>query len=171
MADGRKPLSPKERDFINAYLSNGRNGKAAAIAAGYAQSCAKKTASQILRRPHVESAIRRREKKAADRAQVTAERITEELAKIGFAIATDVASWGDGQVHVVPSDQIDEATAAAIASVKVTQFGVEVKMHDKLAALEKLGRSIAMFTDNVNVKQDALQRIREKMEADDGDEG
>ena len=50
---------------------------------------------------------------------------------------------------LIASDQIDEDTAAAIAEVKQTREGLAFKLHDKLGALEKLGRHLGMFKDKV----------------------
>jgi phage terminase small subunit len=50
---------------------------------------------------------------------------------------------------LVASDQIDEDTAAAIAEVKQTREGLAFKLHDKLGALEKLGKHLGMFRDKV----------------------
>lgn len=50
---------------------------------------------------------------------------------------------------LMPSDQIDEDTAGAVAEVKQTREGLAFKMHDKLAALDKLGRHLGMFKDKV----------------------
>jgi hypothetical protein len=55
----------------------------------------------------------------------------------------------------VPTDKLDERTAAAIAEVSQGSTGtLRVKMHDKLAALVTLGKHLGMFvqrTQNTNV--------------------
>lgn len=41
---------------------------------------------------------------------------------------------------------------AALANVKQSANGVEIKLHDKIKALELLGRHIGMFNDKLEVK-------------------
>ena len=41
---------------------------------------------------------------------------------------------------------------AALANVKQSVNGVEIKLHDKIKALELLGRHIGMFNDKLEVK-------------------
>jgi phage terminase small subunit len=50
-------------------------------------------------------------------------------------------------VLLVGSDEIDDATAAAIAEVVQTKDGLRLKFHDKLAALDKLGRHAGIFEE------------------------
>jgi len=58
-------------------------------------------------------------------------------------------------VLLVPSDKLDENTAAAIAAVSQGSNGaVRIKMHNKLAALVVLGKYLGMFdqrSQNSNV--------------------
>jgi Prokaryotic cytochrome b561 len=49
-------------------------------------------------------------------------------------------------VSLIPSDRLDEDTAAAIAAVSQSSTGtLSIKMHDKLAALVALGKHLGMF--------------------------
>jgi phage terminase small subunit len=92
--------------------------------------------------------------RAAERAEVSVERILGELAAIAFSNITKAVTWSceeeeDGQrvkVLPVPSDKLDEDTAAAIAAVSQSSTGaLRIKMHNKLAALVVLGKYLGMF--------------------------
>ena len=100
--------------------------------------------------------------KSAERTGVTVDRIVSELAKIGFADIRKVMRWGEsvalpigenGEVFVshdvalVSSDDLDDATAAAVSEVRKTKEGLSIKMHDKRAALVDLGKHLGMFTE------------------------
>jgi phage terminase small subunit len=69
--------------------------------------------------------------RAAERAEVSLERILRELAAIAFSNITKAVTWSceegeDGQrvkVLPVPSDQLDEDTAAAISAVSQSSTG------------------------------------------------
>jgi phage terminase small subunit len=102
--------------------------------------------------------------RAADRAEVSLERVLRELKAIAFSDISKAVTWGpsvqvreeeeDGHrvkvivnaVLLVPSDKLDEDTAAAISSVSQSSAGaVRIKMHNKLAALVALGKYLGMF--------------------------
>jgi phage terminase small subunit len=50
---------------------------------------------------------------------------------------------------------MDDETAAAITEVSLTAQGVKIKMADKLAALEKLGKHLGMFAGSGGDEADA----------------
>ena len=52
--------------------------------------------------------------------------------------------WTDG-VTVIPWNELDEDSAAAISEIAETRDGIKVKMHDKVGALHKLGMQLGMF--------------------------
>ena len=94
-----------------------------------------------------------------------------ELAKIAFVNANEVI---DPKTATVREDAVPEDTAA-IQSVKVKTFGEdglerEIKMADKLKALELLGKHLGMFKDKVELSgsleaektklDDLLQQMR-----------
>lgn len=58
--DGKGPLSPRMRRFADVYAGN---GKAAAIAAGFAPSNARHTGSRLLADPRIATIIQKREAK------------------------------------------------------------------------------------------------------------
>lgn len=75
----------KKRLFVEAYCTNGGNGKQAAIKAGYAPKSAEVTASRLLRDAKVSAAvaIRRAQtfEKAQQNTQLTADEVLEDLAQ------------------------------------------------------------------------------------------
>ena len=68
----------------------------------------------------------------------------KELARIAFVDASVVC--------VTDFDNLTEDQRAAIQGIKPTNFGWEIKLCDKLKALELLGRHIGMFNDKLEVK-------------------
>lgn len=59
----RGQLTPKEKMFVTAYISNGFNGTQAAITAGYSSKGASVTASKLLKKPRVQTALAKEERK------------------------------------------------------------------------------------------------------------
>ena len=75
-----------------------------------------------------------------------------ELAKIAFVNAADVIDADDATLK---ADAADE-DLAAVQSVKVKTFGEdgverEIKLADKIKALELLGRHLGMFNDRLRL--------------------
>ena len=72
-----------------------------------------------------------------------------ELAAIAFADIADYVQVKDygglSMVEITPTSDIPIDKRAAIASIKQGNNGIEVKLHNKLDALDKLGRHFGMF--------------------------
>jgi hypothetical protein len=105
---------------------------------------------------------------------ITRSRIVDELGAIAFANIGQVLTWGgeiqevsegdtyfiNGEVHLakgitrlirqrvrmLPSATMDPSISRAISQVSQTDRGsLGIKMHDKLAALDKLARALGMY--------------------------
>lgn len=132
-------LTQKQKLFIDEYLID-LNATQAAIRAGYSPNNADKIGSELLGKTRVSDAIKTAMAERSKRTGVNADRVVQELAKIAFVNATKVI---DPKTAMVREDALPEDTAA-IQSVKVKTFGEdglerEIKMADKLKALELLG--------------------------------
>lgn len=55
----------------------------------------------------------------------------------------------ESAVLLVPSDELDEDTAAAISEVSQTKDGIKIKFHDKKGALDSLTRMMGGFVEKV----------------------
>jgi phage terminase small subunit len=156
-------FTPKQLRFIDEYLVD-LNGKQAAIRAGYAPGSAEVSASKLLRLAKVQQAIGALRAKLAAATGITAERVLNELAKLAFADIRKILRWrsgvlteienGDGEmeatfaadVELVASDDLDEATAAAVKEVSLSATrALKVKLYDKRQALNDLGRHLGLF--------------------------
>lgn len=157
-------LTAKQIRFVDEWLID-FNGKQAAIRAGYSAKTAEATAARLLRNVKVQAEISRRQKDLQRRTEVTQERVVKELACVAFADATDyvqvetrTAVKNDGPelsyqtVTLKNTAELSPEQRAAIAGIKQGANGVEVKLHDKIKALELLGRHIGMFNDKLEVK-------------------
>jgi len=152
-----RDLNPRQQRFVREYLVD-LNGTQAAIRAGYKESSARQQASENLSKPYIAAAI---DDAMAKEPGITRTRIVDELAKIGFSNMQDyMGLTHDGDAYVDLS-LLEAAQAAAIQEITVDTYKegrggnarnvkrVKIKLHDKLSALEKLGRALAMFTDRV----------------------
>ena len=163
-------LTPRQAAFVREYLLD-LNATQAAIRAGYSPKAARVTGPETLSKPAVATAIERAMAKRAERTEVTAERVLAELAKLAFANLGDyfnLTGNGDPFIDLTAAtrDQL-----AALTEIQVDDFTdgrgedardvkrVRVKMADKKAALELLGKHLGMFTERVDhtTKGEALQ--------------
>lgn len=156
-------MTQKQKRFIEEYLID-LNATQAAIRAGYSLDTAKSIGSENLTKPDIQARIAKAMAERSRRTGVNADRVVMELAKIAFVNAKDVI---DPDTATVRPDALPEDTAA-IQSVKVKTFGEdglerEVKMADKLRALELLGRHLGMFKDKVELSG-ALETEKTKLD-------
>lgn len=163
-------MTQKQKRFIEEYLID-LNATQAAIRAGYSPDTAYSIGQENLKKPEISARIDRAMAERSKRTGVNAERVIQELAKIAFVNATEVI---DPKTATVKEDALPEDTAA-IQSVKVKTFGEdglerEIKMGDKIKALELLGKHLGMFKDKIELSggldtektklDDLIQQIR-----------
>lgn len=86
---------------------------------------------------------------AAAKNEVTVERVIGELAKIAFGNKRDLMRWGPSGVILTSSEQISDDAAAMVQSVEESTSmhggSLKIKTHDKVKALELLGRHLGVF--------------------------
>ena len=104
---------------------------------------------------------------------ITADRAVSDVACVALS---DVRRLFDERGRLLPVSALDDATAAAIASVKLTARAprgragedavevdhvVEIRLWDKNAALEKLGKHLGLFRErlDVTVNGDLAEKI------------
>lgn len=144
-------MTKKQKRFVEEYLID-LNATQAAIRAGYSPDTAQVQGSRMLSNVMVSREIAKAMAERSRRTGVNADRVVMELAKIAFVNADDVI---DAETATVKPDASRDDTAA-IQSVKVKTFGEdglerEIKMADKLKALELLGKHLGMFKDKVEL--------------------
>lgn len=75
----RPHLTPKQFAFVQEYVTNGRNGTQAAVAAGYSPKTAVAIASENLRKPHIRRAISEIRSTSLDGTRVKVEWVVNQL--------------------------------------------------------------------------------------------
>lgn len=153
----REGLTPKQQRFVDEYLVD-LNATQAAIRAGYSARRADMIGHENLGKPGIAQAIAERRAALQRTTQITQERVLAELARIAFGDQRQLMGWGPTGVRLRPSDELDDDQAAAVAEVSetVTKDGgtLKLKTHDKVKALELLGRHLGTFDDRVKVTLD-----------------
>ncbi|MEG1345597.1 MAG: terminase small subunit [Acidaminococcaceae bacterium] len=143
-------LNDKHKRFCEEYLVD-LNATQAYIRAGYkvSERVAAVNAVRLMAKPEVQEYIARRQKELQRKTGITQEWVLEELYRVAAANASDFATIKKvgrfRTVDVLATEDIPEDKLSAIAGVKQGNFGIEVKLHDKLKALELLGKHLGLF--------------------------
>ena len=141
-------LTDKQKRFVDEYLVD-LNATAAAKRAGYSEKTAYSMGQRLLKKVEIQAAIQKRQAKLRGKLEITQERVLEELAAIAFANGTDFATiTHNGLVRLTPTDEVPEEKKKAVASIKEGQYSTEIKLHDKVRALELLGKHLGVFDAN-----------------------
>lgn len=144
-------LTAKQKRFVEEYLID-LNATQAAIRAGYSPNSARDIGSENLTKPHIRARVEEALAERSKRTGINADRVVRELARIAFVNAADVINFDTATL----SENASEDDTAAIASVRVKTIptdageGVEreIRMCDKLKALELLGKHLGMFNND-----------------------
>lgn len=135
-------LTPKEIIFAYEYLTNGLNAsKAYQYAYDVKFTVAKAEGYRLLQSDRVKNFIKQKNQEMYMRYDITLDRIYQELAACGFSKATDVVGI-DGEGNALYNDTrvLDEGTQRAISELSIIGGKVNVKMHDKVKALQSLAK-------------------------------
>lgn len=144
-----KPLTPKEKRFCDEYLID-LNGARAARTAGYAKNSAKIAACKLLTKVNLQKYIQSNADKRMAKLDVTAESVLAELAKLGFSNMEDFTTPGKRGQLKLDCSELSRDQMAAIQEISYDQYGqMKLKLSDKKASLDLLGRYHKLFTDKV----------------------
>lgn len=171
-------LTAKQKRFCEEYLID-KNATQAAIRAGYSEGSANVIGCENLTKPNIADYIQKAIAEQSKRTLITADRVLEELAKLAFFNMADVLddtgamkplnTWSRDSLAVV-----QEVTDDTLKSEEeTTLLRRKVKLSDKKASLELLGRHLKLFTDKVesttvhkfeDMSDEELERKRRQIE-------
>lgn len=164
-------LSPKHIIFCQEYISTG--DKIGAYQIAYpevtARESARVAANRLLRREAVKRYVAQLKRQRISRMQLRGDAIVEQLMAIAFFDITDVAELKkvpnqfnptqmDTIVEFIETNKWNDFTKAAIASIKLTRYGINIEAHDKVGALKMLAKELQMAmavdkTENEDIQQ------------------
>lgn len=173
-----RDLTNKEKRFVQEYLID-LNATKASIRAGYSKKSAKQIGSENLSKPVIQKAIQEAIEQRSLRTYLSQDRVLLELSRIAFSDMKRFSVWGPSGIELRHSDELSDSDAACVAelSESVTEHGGSrrFKLHDKLKALELLGKHLGMFKPeeqspqtinqaqfSINLSQDELAEAMKK---------
>ena len=159
-------MTPKQKLFAEEYFKD-LNATQSAIRAGYSKKTAYAIGQENLKKPEIQKAIQELMNKRSKINEITADNVLKELASIAFADSTDYAKikhktvvndvTGEKEevtyVEFTDTDDLSEEQKKAISTIKYTRNGIAVETHNKLKALELLGKHLGMFEEQQEEQQ------------------
>lgn len=163
--EGLKTEERRKR-FVSAYLKD-FNATRAAIEAGYSENSAEMAGSRMMRNDKVQEAIKAASEKLCKKAEIKVEELVFELKNIALNDMRDVVEWGPGGVVLKRSSDLTPDVARTVSEVSESKnkegSTYKIKTHDKLKAIEMIGRHLGMWKDqvdvNVNYKPIVIQKL------------
>lgn len=152
-------LTNKQKAFVKEYLVD-LNATQAAIRAKYSKKTAGAIGEENLKKPDIAKAIQAEMDKRGKRTEITADKVLQELAKLGFA---DIRNVFNEHGQLLPIHMLPAEVAASISSIEVVTTRIpgsdpvevehtsKIKFWDKRGSLELLGKHMKLFTDKVEI--------------------
>jgi len=163
-------LENKKRErFCQEYVID-HNGRQAAIRAGYSEKTANEQAAQLLAILNIKARVEELDLIKCEELEITHARILREIALVAFARSSDLMEYveqiileddeSDGEpkqkkvtkTYLKPYGELNKDLLAAISAIKDGPNGVEIKLHDKLKALEHLAKIRGLLKDKPAVE-------------------
>jgi len=149
-------LNERQRRFVQEYLKC-PVAVQAAVHAGYSARTAEWIGPQLLKKPHIATAVRVAQADRAERVGIDADRVLDEIARIALA---DPRRIVDGEGKLIPLHKLPAEVASALASIEaLPNGGVKYRFWDKNTALEKLMKHLGLFERDNRQKGDELGRL------------
>lgn len=145
-------LTAKQGLFCHEFVKD-YNAQAAYIRSGHkvAKDGTNRHVYRYMKNPALIAYIKKLHEKQLEKADISAQRITDELAKMAFSNIKNYIQEGNELTDI---KELDDDVAAAIESVKITRtmdkfknetVNVAFKLHGKKDALELLAKHIGYF--------------------------
>ena len=143
----KTPLGNRERRFVEEYFVD-LHGAHAAIRAGYAANSARVTASRLLTKANIATALAAGQRARQVRTQRTADDTVHAIACLAFS---DIRRFYDEHGYLKPIHALPDDLAAWIAPIEVvkrnftsgdgkTEFVYKIKLWNKPQVLELIGQ-------------------------------
>ena len=176
-------LANARHESFSQNLTKGMSEVAAYEAAGYTRDLG--NACHLAQKPHIRARVQELMERAGRRAEITAARVLQEMAKLAFYNPADYIKIDEDGSAIVDLSKLDRDQAAAITEV-ISERGEDgkvktrIKLADKKAALVELGRHFGLWIERVEhgrpgdfsdiqSTEELIEKIRTELGPDDAD--
>jgi phage terminase small subunit len=146
-----KTLDDRQERFCREYLTD-FNATRAAKAAGYSEKTAGHQASDLLKRPDIQSRIQAISKEIYEAVGDPVKRIILDLQMQAFGDLKDFMEWDDQEIKWKSSKELGEKTKMVQEVSETTSaksYNRKFKLYDRQKAQELLMRYYGLFKDTV----------------------
>lgn len=138
--------------FALAYINSDRNASEAARSLpGVSEKSAGEIGSRLLKNVEVQKEIKRLEKKLEDKFTVSKEKIIKRHAEIAFSDPSDVMTWTESGIDMIPSRKLNKAKRGLIRSLSHTTTATgesfKCEMQSQQESLRELSKLLGYYPD------------------------
>jgi len=151
-------LTDKQKKFCREYVID-FNGTQAAIRSGYSKKTSNEQAARMLAKVSISEHIKILLDKNQEKAEVTAQMLTDEWKKIAFS---SIAHLHNTWIELKDFNSLTEEQKSCIESIDTKSVivgedkevqQIQIKLYPKTKALEELGKHVGYYEKNNNQKQ------------------
>lgn len=168
-----RPLTNKQRLFVEAYFANSMDVDKAAIQAGYSPRSAPQIASKLLKKPNVARAVEARMRETLGPLHLDADEVLTLLASHArgtmenfidadsLTIDLKKAKFAK-QLHLIKKFKVTTTLHSRPDGADVQTDTVEFELYDAQSAAVQIGKHLGLFNDrsiNLNLTLEELQKL------------
>jgi phage terminase small subunit len=147
-------VNARQEMFCREYIIS-LNATEAAIKAGYSKRTARQQGQRLFTNVDVQERIAELQKESFGRAEIDADRVLKELEHLATYDPRKVLDWGPDGFRIKDSSELTAQEAKIITglSESPSQWGWrrQVKLADRLRALELLGKHYSLFAKRLHI--------------------
>lgn len=142
-------MTHQQEIFCLEYIKS-RNATQAAIKAGYSERSARVTGARLLTYADISKYINKKLDETKKKLQLTEEKVLDEIRKLAFS---DLKDYVNGGNNILEIKGLSNEKTAAIQGIKIEERTIkgqtivnqEIKLYNKLDALEKLAKHLGLY--------------------------
>lgn len=138
-------LTPKQEAFCNYYVETGNASEAyrrAYNAEKMKFESVNRKAVELLNNGKITARVKELQRELQIRSDITKDEAIKELSNIVRNRVTNVLSASGGRIRIKNLNDLPDEVVSVIASIKKIKGGIEVKFHDKIAAIDRLSKML-----------------------------
>ncbi len=161
-AKEKNKLTKKQEMFCRFYVSNGHNGKQAAISAGYSKKTAKVIAMENLTKPYLKEFIEELEQPVLDELGISEDWVLTKLKNYSETNIDDFFDVVDGKLTLKDLSTLTPDKISAVEFIQQDKDGgIKIKLINKRACVVDIGKHFGMFKNviDANIHSDETKRV------------